>query len=399
MSNVTVELPDRSELPPAEQFAQHNAEQKAVWEAFRAGRPARVPCVVATNPRIILLNPRLNPGRITFQQYTLDPDVMVRVQVLHAVYVRHHYRVDHEMGLPKDGWYPWVDFQNVYEAAWLGAPISFNESNSPYAEIWLKEDNKNEIFDRGMPDPFRDNGWMQRNWDYYEHFCKLRDKGVEFLGLPVKDARPSGLGTDGPFTLAAELRGGEICVDMLADTEYYTQLMTFLTDAIIGRMKAYRKRMGQAEKSDDFGYADDSVAMLSVEHFRAFVMPYHKRIIEAFWTGKGRLGIHLCGDVQRHLPVLHREFGIKSFDTGYPIDLHEVRRQTSPDTILQGGPTVQLLQNGPAEKIKEFCRQLLTGPAAREGLFVLREANNLAPNTPPEHVAAMYEACREWGRY
>lgn len=399
MSDAAVALPERADLPARETFAAHNAEQKAVWQAFRAGKPTRVPCVVATNPRIILLDPKLNPGRVTFREYTLDPDLMLRVQVAHAVYVRHHYRADQEMGLPADGWHPYVDFQNVYEAAWLGAPIAFRDDNCPYAEVWLHEDNRNEIFDRGMPDPFRDNGWMQRNWDHYDHFLRLQDKGVELLGLPIVDARPSGLGTDGPFTLAAELRGGEICVDMLADPEYYHRLMGFLTDAIIARMTAYRRRLNMPIQADDFGYADDSVAMLGVEQFRELVMPYHKRIIDAFWTGRGRLGIHLCGDVQRHLPLLHRELSVRSFDTGFPIDLHQVRRATSPDTILQGGPTVQLLQSGPVGRIREVCRDLLAGPAARDGLFVLREANNLAPRTPPEHVSAMYDACREWGGY
>jgi uroporphyrinogen-III decarboxylase len=399
MAEPRVVLPDRSDLPPQEQFAKHNAEQMAVWQAFRAGKPTRVPCVLGTNARIILQDPKLNPSKVTFEEYTLDPDLMLTVQILHVIHARHYYRVDHEMGLPPEGWSCGVDFQNMYEAAWLGAPISFSPDNCPYAEIWLKDDNKNEIFDRGIPDPFQDGGWMQRNWDYYGHFCQLRDKGVEFLGLPIKTVMPSGLGTDGPFTLAAELRGGEICVDMLAEPEYFQKLMDFLTQATITRMKAYRQRMGMPEKSDDFGYADDSVAMLSVEQYRQFVMPYHKRIVEAFWTGKGRLGIHLCGDVQRHLPVLHREMGIRSFDTGFPIDLHEVRRLTSPDTILQGGPTVQLLQSGPIAKIEKVCRSLLAGPAAREGLFVLREANNLAPRTPAEHIAAMYNTCREYGGY
>lgn len=399
MAGSRVKLPQRTDLPPSDTFATHNAEQKAVWQAFRAGKPVRVPMVMASNVRIILQDPALNPGKVTFEEYTFDPDLMLAVEVLHGIHVRHHIQADHEMGLPTDAWYPWVDFQNMYEAAWLGASIVFPPDNCPYAEILLKDDNRNEIFDRGIPDPFCDHGWMQRNWDYFDHFRRLRDKGVEVLGLPIKNPRPSGLGTDGPFTLAAELRGGEICVDMLTDPDYFHKLMRFLTEATITRMKAFRKRMDMPEKMDDFGYADDSVAMLGVEQYRQFVMPYHKRLIEAFWTGKGRLSIHLCGDVQRHLPVLHRELGVRSFDTGYPIDLHEVRQATSPDTILQGGPTVQLLQNGPIPRIREVVRNLLTGPAGREGLFVLREANNLAPCTPPEHIAAMYEACKEWGRY
>jgi uroporphyrinogen-III decarboxylase len=35
----------------------------------------------------------------------------------------------------------------------------------------------------------------------------------------------------------------------------------------------------------------------------------------------------------------------------------------------------------------------------RGGKFILREGNNLAPGTPIENVAAMYEACKKFGPY
>jgi uroporphyrinogen-III decarboxylase len=129
------------------------------------------------------------------------------------------------------------------------------------------------------------------------------------------------------------------------------------------------------------------------------VLPYHRRLVETFWDGEGRLSIHLCGDASRHFPILKEELGVTVFDTGFPIDLHEMRRQLGADVILQGGPTVELLRCGPVDEIRRVTRELLEGPAARDGLFVLREANNLAPCTPPEHVAAMYDTAREYGRY
>ena len=50
-------------------FEQHNAEQKRVWDAFHAGWPIRVPMLIGTNPRIILLNPNLNTNGTTFRRY------------------------------------------------------------------------------------------------------------------------------------------------------------------------------------------------------------------------------------------------------------------------------------------------------------------------------------------
>ena len=61
-------------------------------------------------------------------------------------------------------------------------------------------------------------------------------------------------------------------------------------------------------------------------------------------------------------------------------------------------PRVELLRTGPICEIEAQTRALLTGPV-KQGRFVLRDANNLAPGTPPEHVAAMYETARKYGRY
>jgi hypothetical protein len=35
----------------------------------------------------------------------------------------------------------------------------------------------------------------------------------------------------------------------------------------------------------------------------------------------------------------------------------------------------------------------------RGGRFILKEANNLPPTTPPENLAAMYRAVKEAGSY
>jgi len=393
-----IRLPSKPPVEPA-RFADHNAEQRELWRAFRAGKPYRVPMMITSNPRIILLDDALNPWQVSFREYTFDPDVMLRIEVAHRLFVQHNIWADHEMGLPSEGWWIWVDFQNFYEAAWLGSPVAFPPDNCPYAEPWLGDENKNEIFDRGIPDPFADGGWMQRNWEYYEYFCEIRDRGEEFVGRPIGHVLPAGMSTDGPFTLAVELRGPAICIDLLEDPDYFHRLMTLITDAIITRMRAYRAKMGRPEKEPDFSYADDSISLLSAEQFREHVLDYHRRIVETFWDGTGRLSIHLCGDVQRHLPILREQLGVTGLDSGWPIDLHRARDELGAEALLQGGPPVQLLQAGPVEQIERLCRDLLTGPAARGGLFVLREANNLPPKTPTAHIDAMYRACKRWGRY
>jgi len=379
-------------------FEQHNAEQQEAWDAFHAGRPIRVPVTIGTNPRNLLLNPTLNPDNITFEQYMTDPEVMLRVFIEHRWWVRNHLRFDQEMGPPSKGWTMLVDFQNVYEAAWFGTPVHFIDNNCPYASPLLTDDNKHMLFDHGIPDPFDDGGWMRRNWEFYDTFCAHKDAGTEFFGCPITGVEPAAIGTDGPFTLAMELRGDAACFDLIADPDYIHKLLDFITEATILRMREYRKRLNLPQKDNNFGYADDSIALISTDHFRRHVLPYHRKLIDAFWNGRGTLSIHLCGDASRHFPILKNELGVNAFDTGFPIDLHEMRRQLGPDVVLQGGPRVSLLKNGPISEIERDVRDLLTGPA-KEGKLVLREGNNLAPCTPPEHIEAMYETARKYGRY
>ncbi|MBN1488773.1 MAG: hypothetical protein JXA69_02555 [Phycisphaerae bacterium] len=380
------------------QFAEHNAEQQRAWDAFHAGRPVRVPVRISANPRMILLDPARNADRITFEQYTADADIMLRVQLAFQYWFRHEVWFDHEMGLPTDGWDVYVDFQNVYEAAWLGSPVHFPADNCPYAGSLLDEDGKNRLFDRGIPDPFDDGGWMRRNWDFYAAWQERQRQGFEYQGRPIHSVSLAGLGTDGPFTLAVELRGEAACLDLILDPEYAHRLLTYLTEATIVRLRAYRERLGLPIRGRDFTFADDSIAMISADHFREFVLPCHRRLVETFWNGEGELMVHLCGDASRHFPVLAETLGVTAFDTGFPIDLQQVREQLGPDILLQGGPTVSRLRDGPIRQIEDETRSLLNGPV-KNGRFILCEANNLAPGTPPEHVRAMYEMARKHGHY
>ena len=177
-------------------FEEHNAEQKAVWDAFHAGRPIRVPVTIGCNPRMILLDPALNTRDVTFQQYMNDPDLMLEVMIDFLYWQRHELRFDQEMGLPSDGWRVSIDLQNVYEAAWFGAPVHYPENNCPYASPLLKDDNRDMLFDRGVPDPFEDDGVMALNWRIYDRWRERQDSGEEFRGRPILDIIPAATGTD-----------------------------------------------------------------------------------------------------------------------------------------------------------------------------------------------------------
>jgi hypothetical protein len=376
-------------------FERHNEEVKRVWEAFHVQHPIRVPVMLGINPRIYLLNPVLNPEGITFQHYSEDPDLMARVQLASQHYIRHHMLQDAEMGLPQTGWAISVDFQNYYEAAWFGCEVHYRDGQVPDTRPILGDDNKRMLFDRGLPDPFTA-GVMAKNWRFYEHM-KARLESYAHSGLPAISVSPSGLGTDGPMTVAASLRGAtELCMDLYEDPDYVRELLLYITKATIDRIKAFREALGQEMKPGIWGFADDSIELVSAEMYKEFVLPYHKMLVGEL-AGEGPHSIHLCGDVDRLMPTLARELNIDTWDAGFPVDYAGVREALGPDFLIQTGPTVALLLHGTPADVEAESRRILDSGITRGGRFILRDANNLSPCTPVENVAAMYETARQFG--
>jgi hypothetical protein len=64
---------------------EHNAEAKAVWDAFDARLPIRPPVALGTATQSFIFNDDLNPGEaITFEHYCADADAMLEFQLAAA---------------------------------------------------------------------------------------------------------------------------------------------------------------------------------------------------------------------------------------------------------------------------------------------------------------------------
>ncbi len=380
-------------------FDRHNEEVQQVWSAYRAGKPVRVPVIFGTNARFTIWMPEANPRGITFEQYFSDPQTMLERQIEHQYWVRHNVPQDADMGLSEKGWDIPVDFQNVYEAAWLGCELRFYPDQVPDTVPMLHDDNKRMLFDKGLPHPFKD-GLMERNWKFYKYLKRKQDEGWAMFEKPIGSVTPCALGTDGPMTVCCNLRGAtEFLVDLKEDTEYALQLLDFVTTAIITRLKAYRNYLSLPEKANPWTFADDSIELMSAKMYQELIYPFHKRLVAELAEPGAPISMHLCGDVQRHLVFLRDNLNIRSFDTGFPIDLGKARRDLGPEIEIMGGPSVPLLCYGTAEEVRAEVVRTLQSGVMDGGRFILREGNNLAPGTPLENLRAMYNAAKEFERY
>lgn len=373
----------------------HNASVAELWEGYHAREPARVPCAVNVSTRYTIFNREVNPRGYTFEDYFGDPDLMFDHQLRHQWWVRHNVIADAPVG-PAEQYAVNVDLQNSYEAIWFGCPLEFWEDQCPDTRPLLTDDGKWVFQDAGLPALFPETGWFAKAWDTYERF-KERAAHEEFRGGKIIVGAVPGLGTDGPFTAACSLRGGvELMLDMRVDTDYYMALMEYIVTATIERIRAYRERLGHPVETEAWGFADDSVQMLSLQDYETYVLPFHRRLVEAFGP-KGPNSIHLCGDVERLLPTIQRELNAQSFDTGFPVDHGRLRRALGPDAEIRGGPHVATVHGATPGQVRAAVREVLESGIKEGGRFILHEGNNLPPGTPLENLDAMHEACLEYG--
>lgn len=379
-------------------FGQHNEAIREIWQSYRDRRPTRVPMILGTNPRYTMFGHPANPRSITFQQYFGDPMVMVERQLEHQRWVRLNLPQDAEMGPNMTGWHVCVDFQNCYEAAWFGCEVRYYDHQVPdTAPGMVDEYSKRNLVDQGPPDPF--GGWMARNWEFYDRLVVLKESGWEWDGVPILSVSPSGLGTDGPLTTACNLRGAQnFLADLLEDRSYAEELLSFITEATILRIAAYRERLGQPAKSHGWGFADDSLQLISGPMMEEVMYPHYRRLLDALSDG-GPNSIHLCGNATRHFPSLRDNLGVRSFDTGFPVDFGSLREAVGDDVEILGGPSVPFLMTASPEEVSSETARILGSGIMRGGRFVLREGNNLAPGVPVANLWAMYNAVNEFGRY
>lgn len=387
-------------------FRRHNDEVKAVWSAFRARKPFRVPVTVNGSIRNFFNNPEVNRSGYTFEDYFNNPQAQIECQLAFQKWVRFNWVCDREMGLPDKGWRINVDFQNSYEAGWFGCPVQYFGNDVPDTCAILG-DCKEKLYELADPDPLRGN-LLGRAFEFFEYMREQCPK-MEYEGRPVLSPRGPGFeGTDGPFDLAYQLRGAaNVCLDMYEDPRYFHDLMDYITRNIIRRIRALKEwRWSQFPDEPDRGqfkrpnffFADDAIAMISAADYREFVFPYHRRIVNEFSDG-GPVSVHLCGDASRHFVFLRDQLNVQSFDTGFPVDFGKLRNDLGPDVLIQGGPTIMLLKDGRPEEIRREVKRICESGIMAGGRFILREANNLAPCTPLENIAAMYEAGKAFGRY
>lgn len=375
-------------------IADHNAEVRAVWDSFWSGSPLRTPVYLGVGTQFFINHDDLNPGgALSFERYATDAEAMLDLQLRATAWRGEHLAAvcDEPAGLP-DEFVVKVDLQTYDDASFFGAPLQFLPGQVPDTLPILEGDRKNLLFDRGLPDPLY-GGFYSQAHILREKMADLIARRKTFLDRPIR-MDPFGHYTEGPLTVATALRGNALWTDLYDDPEYVHRLLDFITTAIIARIRAHRRFFGLEEVAPDLFFADDAIQLISNKALKEFLIPVYRKL-KAGVTYAEQVKVHLCGDASRHFKTLRDEVGVNRFETGFPIDLAAMRRILGPEVILEGGPNIMFLHDASPQEVAAESRRILDSGVREGGRFILREANNLAPRTPLDNLAAMYAEARK----
>lgn len=163
-------------------FTLHNQMVDKLWDDFYKGTPERVPVIAGVSSRYILRDEFAKSRGITFEEYHNNPEAMLTIQLELERFRKFEIDDDTRKGVPEEGWSVFVDFQNVYEAAWFGAEVVFPKDNVPDTVPFLDDSNKYKFIEQPMPDPF--SGIMGHAKKCIEYFKKQAEK-MKFMGAPI----------------------------------------------------------------------------------------------------------------------------------------------------------------------------------------------------------------------
>jgi uroporphyrinogen decarboxylase len=148
--------------------------------------------------------------------------------------------------------------------------------------------------------------------------------------------------------------------------------------------------VGAVVLAEDMGFKND--VMMSPEHFRAHVLPWHNKMVEAVHKRDELFILHACGKIEKLMNDFIHDIGIDarhSFeDQVTPIE--EAKRLYGQHIGVLGGVDMDLLARGSESEVRKRVREIIS-VCAPGGGFALGTGNSATNYIPPENFLAMLD--------
>ena len=317
---------------------------------------------------------------VSTKRFFTDAHTFARTQLL----VTEYYQLD-----------SLSNFWDVYniEAEALGQKIVYHPGGIPDIDRTRPLISTPSDLDRIFPPDPNKSGrmpWIQQfNKMFLETTCKL--ERIYFTA---------------PFSIAVNIRGYEnLVTDMFERPRFVHRLFEFLCDEVIAPfIEVMRSEFGNPDLIMDGRDAWASPPMITLDMMDEYIVAFTERLRDKLGDTvitRGNWGDAKSIDIERFFSQKIR-CSPGSLSVLDP-DLYEVGPErvktyaNEHDSFVTAGVDATLLQKGPAEAIVERIK-LYIDKMARDGRCMIH-LNQIAAETPPEHIHAAVAACHAYGTH
>ena len=198
----------------------------------------------------------------------------------------------------------------------------------------------------------------------------------------------------GPFSFAMELRGAqEAMEDMYEDKQFLHDLVTFTTDTVILRSLA----VAELGITPFVGDPSAGMSMISPALYREFVLPQHKRVVEAIHSKGGRVVLHICGYVD---PILEDlvALGVDGLSIDAPTSLEKTFETGRGKTVIIGNVDPILFLEGKPEQLEEKVKECLD-ISQGEAKYAIGPGCGIPVAAPMDNILHFVNSIHQYGVY
>ncbi len=147
-------------------------------------------------------------------------------------------------------------------------------------------------------------------------------------------------------------------------------------------------------------YATNIGPLCSPEHFRRFILPRLKRVIDAIHQEGGKVIKHSDGNLYSLLDMIvdAGPDGVNPIEPAAGMSLSVVKAKYGKRICIIGNIDCgELLSHGTPSQVEAAVRQAIAD-AAEGGGYMMSTSNSVHSSVNPENYVTMVRACQRWGR-
>lgn len=190
----------------------------------------------------------------------------------------------------------------------------------------------------------------------------------------------------GPFSLAQHMNGDDWFMNIMTQPDFATALMDLVTDF----------NVQYAEKLVDNG-ADTmviidptaSAMLIGDEYYKSFVVPAHKKIVDAMQARNVATVIHICGDTTMSLELMESS-GAEGISVDQSVDVATAKSKVDKAVIIGNLDPVATLWKGTPESVTAASEAAIAA-----GADLVAPGCGIVSKTPNECLQAMVEATKK----